>query len=208
MATSQLGLYNKALGHFGERKLATLTESREPRRALDDVYSDVIEYCLGQGFWKFATRSIEIVADTFTVPSFGFNFSYAKPSDWIRTYQVSADPSFMQFLTDYRDENGYWVYNIDPLYVRYISNSTSFGLNLSIWPQAFVEYVAIELADRVAFRITQSENQRETIKKLLKKYKGDALAKDAMNGPVQSLPHGTWVQSRSIRGSSSTSGTV
>ena len=37
MANDQLSLYNNALTVLGERKIASLTENREPRRVLDDV---------------------------------------------------------------------------------------------------------------------------------------------------------------------------
>ena len=44
--TTQLFIYNEALGHLGERVLASLTEGREPRRVLDSYWSDVVAYAL------------------------------------------------------------------------------------------------------------------------------------------------------------------
>jgi hypothetical protein len=38
MSASKLKLYNDALGILGERRLASLTENREPRRVLDEVW--------------------------------------------------------------------------------------------------------------------------------------------------------------------------
>ena len=43
MAASKLSIYNQALGHLGERRLATLSEPREPRRVLEGVQSGIEE---------------------------------------------------------------------------------------------------------------------------------------------------------------------
>jgi hypothetical protein len=37
-SVSQLFIYNEALGHLGERRLANLSENREPRRVLDSYW--------------------------------------------------------------------------------------------------------------------------------------------------------------------------
>jgi hypothetical protein len=60
--TDKLGLYNLALGHLEERKLASLTENREPRRVLDDYYDQELAYCLERKFWNFIYRTVSIDA--------------------------------------------------------------------------------------------------------------------------------------------------
>ena len=52
MAMNLLALYNIALFAIGERAIASLTESREPRRLLDEVWSRGVgatTACLEQG---------------------------------------------------------------------------------------------------------------------------------------------------------------
>ena len=97
----QLKIYNAALGHLGERKIASLTENREPRRVLDDFYNDVVQYCLERGTWEFAARNVQIDASTSSSPPFGFTNAFVKPTDWVRTVLLSAnecfDPPLRQF---------------------------------------------------------------------------------------------------------------
>ena len=52
MADKQ-GLFTGALYELGDRKTLT-SETTSARRALDDVYDDVIEECLEAGSWNFA----------------------------------------------------------------------------------------------------------------------------------------------------------
>ncbi|HET99682.1 MAG TPA: hypothetical protein ENH89_04810, partial [Aurantimonas coralicida] len=67
MATDQLALYNIALAAVGERSIASLTEGREPRRLLDEIWNrgaGAIEYFLEQGYWNFAIRTVQIDRST------------------------------------------------------------------------------------------------------------------------------------------------
>ena len=80
--TTKLKLYNKALLYCKERKLASLTEEGKPRRLLDEVYDDSIEYCLEEGLWKFATQTVRIDYDESIAPLYGYRRAFVKPSDW------------------------------------------------------------------------------------------------------------------------------
>ncbi len=48
LVTTKLQIFNGALRMCGERKLASLSEDRQPRRLLDDEWADgAVDYCLG-----------------------------------------------------------------------------------------------------------------------------------------------------------------
>ena len=69
--TSKLEIYNRALYHIGERKISSLSENREPRRALDDHYTSGVTYCLESALWNFAIRAVEVESSTSIEPTFG-----------------------------------------------------------------------------------------------------------------------------------------
>jgi hypothetical protein len=192
----KLGLYNDALLFIGEARLAALTEDNTARRALDDAYDVTVKYCLEQGFWNFAMRAIQLDHSASVTPTFGFTYAFAKPTDWIRTHSVSVaenmDPPLMQYV----DEPNYWFANSDPLYIRYISNDTSYGMDLSLWPASYANYVATRLAARICKRVTGSDTGTQNLVGLEKRAKADAMSKDAMNEPPGFPPNGTWVRSR------------
>jgi hypothetical protein len=196
----RLSIYNAALGHLAERKLASLTEARGSRRSLDTVWdSGLIRYVLEQGFWNFATKTVEATYSPSVEPDFGFVRAFDKPSDWVRTAQVSGDSYFSYPLDHHLDERGYWWADLDTIYVRYISDAEDYGSDLSLWPETFTRYVEAYLAFRSADKITGSASKEERMEKLTKKLLIDARSKDAMNQPKQFPPKGTWVNARHSR---------
>src|SRR2546425_1178515 len=90
--TTQLFIYNEALGHVGERQLASLAEPREPRRVLDSYWSDVVGFCLSQGLWKFARRTVRVDNSSSLTPQFGFNYFLPLPFGWGENPPVPAFP--------------------------------------------------------------------------------------------------------------------
>lgn len=196
--TTQLSLWNKALRHLGERKLASTSENREPARYLADEYSDVVLYCLRQGLWNWCMRAIQIDSDGAIEPAFGYQSAFQKPCDWVRTSLISTSETFDPPLRDYRDQEGYWLANTDTLYARYVSKDL--GGNLNAWPADFAEYVGLALARTIAPRITQDNNLLDAIEKRERLYWKRAQANDAMDEPPQPWPLGTWTTSRVRRG--------
>lgn len=198
MAT-KLGLFNAALLEIGEARLASLTEAREARYVLDDCYDNVLADCLEAGQWNFAVRTVQLAADTGINPNFGHPEIFAKPSDWVRTVGLATDELLQCPLTDfdYKDEVGYWATNVTPIYVAYVSNDASFGLNLTAWPRGFTRFVEVALADRIVLRIAQNSGEKERLETVaLPRAKRMALSRDAMNEGDKFRRRSTWNSAR------------
>jgi hypothetical protein len=193
---SKLEIYNRALYHLGERRLASLTESREPRRALDDHWSSGVGYCLESAMWNFAIRAMEVNSSASVAPDFGYTFAFQKPDDWVRTASLSDNERFDPPLTDYRDEVGFWWADSDPLYVTFVSNDTGYGFDLGNWSESFSEFVATRLAVLICERITGGEAKLDKLERKEIKAKRTAVSRDAMNEASKFAPIGTWVTSR------------
>lgn len=200
--TSKLTIYNGALTILGERKLATVTENRPARFKLDDIYdNDLLDRVLQHGQWNFAKRTVELQASTSTTPSFGYQFAFDKPTDFIRTLKVAADAFFQQPLTQYEDEASWWFADIETLYASYVSNDSQYGTDFSLWPPNFTEYVEHYLAYKTAptiagLNFNEDELEKKKDKKLL-----EAKATDAMESPTRFLPKGNWASARQGFGS-------
>lgn len=199
--TTKLVLYNKALFICKERKLVTVTDATKSRYLLDEVYDESIQACLESGLWRFARRSSEIDYDTGIDPLFGYQYAFAKPSDWAATIAVCTDEYYRSPLLDYVFEAGYWYADTEPLYVMYVSNHADYGLNLSGWSELFADFVAAHMADKIVGSLTSDDKLMERVAMTLKKNKSSALNHDAMSGPTKTLPHGSWVNSRRSGGS-------
>jgi hypothetical protein len=199
MAT-KLALMNQALGHLKEGKIASLAEAVEKRYVLDDYYDDAQKWCLEQGFWNHAMRVVQIDASDTLTPSFGFTAAFEKPSDWVKTYRMSADERFSVPLIgdQLSEEAGVWYGDMDPLYVQYVSSSVTYGLDLSLWPPTFQLFFTTHLAWLSCLRITSSTELWEKLEKQRDKLKLKAAALDAINQPPGQRPRGAWVTSRQV----------
>ena len=92
MAVSQLSLYNGALTILGERKLSSLTENRETQYKLTDIWdNDAVNRCLQMGQWNFAMRAVQLDASPSVTPSFGYQYAFDKPTDYIRLSGLCTD---------------------------------------------------------------------------------------------------------------------
>lgn len=200
MTATKLSLYNGALALLEQRKLAGLTEDREPRRVLDDVWDrGAVDYCLEQGQWNFAMRSALIDYDPSVDPDFGFQYGFVKPDDWIRTASLASDEKFTSPLddTEYKDERGYWWADIDQIYVRFVSNDEQYGGDFSLWPKVFERFVEVYLAKWAGPRIKgASAASVARADALYEREMRNAANKDAMNEGTGRPTIGSWARAR------------
>lgn len=198
MSASQLGIYNGALRACGERKLASLTENREPRRLCDDVWADgFIDYCLSQGMWKFAIRTIKLDYSPDTSPTFGHRYAFNVPADFLRTVGLASDEYFTNPLLNYNEEQQFWFADLQTIYIRYVSNDPSYGGNLASWTPLFTEWAQEHMAEEIAPKLTSAMNRVDALKKSARRLLIDARSKDAMEDPTSFAPKGSWVRARS-----------
>lgn len=200
MATTKIRLFNNALIELGDERLEDTGENVKAGRELNAVYGQVVQECLSAGSWNFAMETVKAESDTGVTPEFGYTEVFAKPSDWLRTTGVSADEHFNFPLLDYYDDSTFWSADVSPIYIRYVSNDTGLGLDLTRWPATFARFVELELADRVSIALTQNESLRDRVGKLRDKARKRAQNLDALAEPNPKFkPPGSWTQSRGGR---------
>jgi len=200
----KLGIYNGALARLGSRQLANLSEGRESRRVLDQFWggqNQLVSYALERGDWNFALRARLLEADTAVEPVWGWAYAYAKPDDFRRLSALSADERLQNSLTaeGYADEGGYWVTDVTPLYVRYVSDDADYGFNSGKWTQGFIDFMEVRLAHLSCNRLTGDKSLLNQLIAEEKKSLANAKSVDAMDEGVKFLPQGSWSRARSGR---------
>lgn len=194
---SQLSIYQGACSLIGERQLQTLTEQRESRRALDDLWTrGGVETCLSQGLWNFAARGIQWNYDSTITPAWGFQCAFQIPSDWVRWMMVCVDPYFENPLLQYTDEGSTFFCDLQMLWVKYVSNDPRFGMNMAFWPDNFQRYVEAYFGASIALRITGSLDKEKQAIAIRDAYLKKAKSTDAMNEATSLIPAGNWRQAR------------
>lgn len=194
---NKLAIYNGALTFIGERKLSALTDVGEARRLLDGIYDrGGINTCLKQGQWNFATRSSKLDYESSITPAFGYERAFTKPTDLVRITAFCADEFFKCPILEYSDEAGYWYASEDEIYIKYVSDDSSYGKDFSLWPEDFIRYVEAYFGSQIVFKLTQNKDKSDEFKEEAKKILTEAESLDAMAGPTQERPPGRWRMSR------------
>lgn len=199
--TTRLQLYNGALLICGDTRLASLSEAREPRHLLDEVWNDGgVQYCLEQGQWRFAMRASRFDYDPSIQPDWGYQRGYTKPTDWIATSGVFQDEFLKCPLLQYADEVGYWFCDRDEIFVKYVSNAATYGNDLARWTATFTDYVKAYFASRIIRRLPGGADRVDDIchpkTGVLAKALLVAKNKDAMAGPATFPARGSWIAAR------------
>lgn len=197
---SKLAIYNAALRIIKQTALASLTENRAPRRALDAVWDGeptAIDYTLSQGLWNFAMRGMQLEQRSDLTTAFGYTYAFAKPSDSLRLNKVCVDETLRTPLTDYQEEMGVILANVPTVYVQYVSNDAAYGSNMTLWPPLFKKFLAAYLASEVAGEVTGDDNLEKKALNLMAAHRNDARSKDALEQAPSFLPErGTFRQAR------------
>ncbi len=196
--TTRLTIYNDALLLCGERFLASLSDEVNSRRLLDQVWaSNGIKTCLEAGQWFFAMCTVQIDYDPAIEPAFGYNRAFQKPDDWVLTSALCADEYFRTPLLQYTDEALYWYSSLDTMYVKYVSSSTDYGLDLNKWPESFREYVAAYFASKIIWQLSgNDQNKLNKSERYLDSMLKKAKSRSAMAGPTKMMAQGGWSQAR------------
>lgn len=195
--TTRLKVYNGALRRIGDRQLASLNENSESRRVLDEIWDDgFVNSVLEMGYWRFATRTVRIEKDPNVSPSFGYRNAFLEPEDYLRTCEISADEYFNTPLLAYQNEGPYIFTDIEPIYLRYVSNGAAYGGDLSRWTESFTQFVEAQMALLACERLTQNATKEEKLERTVRQLLANARSKDAMEGPTKFMPPGRWSGAR------------
>lgn len=206
--TTRLKLYNGALLLVKQRSLASLSENNEARRLLDTVWdADGVRYCLEQGEWQFAMRTQKIEYDPDSDPPFGYRRAFNKPTDWVSTQAVCSDERFRVPLLQYSDEVDYWYADLDTIYVKFVSDDTDYGRDLTKWPITFCQYAEAYFASQIVGKISADSETKQWLLGQPGKTDGGELgrrltvakAKAARTQPTRIPAQGAWNSSRAGR---------
>lgn len=185
-----------------ERELDSLGEARVTRRMLDQVWNDGgTRRCLEMAQWKFAMRAVRAEFTPNVTPGYGFKYAFEKGSDWVITSAVCYDERYESPCIQYTDEIGYWMADVDELYIKYVSDGETYGGDLSRWPATFTDAVKGYFAQRIVGSVSGAdENKINRVVTLAERYMRIAKNKDAMAGPVTFPVTGAWVRARTRGG--------
>lgn len=195
---SQVEIANRALTKLGENRIISISDNLEAARVISSMWDIVRDSELREHVWSFSVKRTQLAAMS-TAPSWGYNYQYPVPADFLRLLQ--ANDVFFVSLTNYRDmneadyklENGLILTDLGaPLKIRYVASVT----DTADWDSAFVESFACRLAIEACERLTQNPTKRELALAQYRLSLGTAIRANAIENPNEPFPDDTWILSR------------
>ena len=194
---TKLSVYNGALRELGQPLLLSLNENREAIEYLDATYDRAVKYCLESGQWVFAAKMIKFEPSTSIEPSFGYQYFYEKPNDYLKLVGIWTD-EFMKVPVgfEYDEDKQGWYASSNEVYIKYISSDVNYGHDLSKCSSSFTLFVERYLAYINAVGITKNEKATAGLRVLVRDSERDARNVDAWGKPAKRIPQGSWVSAR------------
>lgn len=171
-----LDIVNLALVKVGSEPIRSFDDDLKEARLAKSFYAMVRDSELASYRWAFAVARADIAPEP-DKPTFGFEFSYALPSDFLRLERICDalyhyDMRYYQVKSDdvYVIEGNKILTSIGPtlkiVYTRRVSNA-------SLFPPTFVTALADRLALTLCESLTQSNSK---IEMLSQQYSADIRA--------------------------------
>lgn len=202
MGTTKLQLYKRAIIHCKQTPISALTDNVESRRRCDDHYDDVLAWMMEQAFWRIGMRTVEITQNVGVSPAFAYEYAHDLPTDFVKKHTISAseflDPPLdgQNGPNQYLMEGGYIWANTTPIYMRYMSNDSSYGLDLTRWTEGMAEAASTQLGARIAPVLAGSDELADELDKRSRMLASKAATFDAMQQPTQAMRTGRWLGHR------------
>lgn len=189
----KLSVWNECLRLIKEPLLTDTDGTDKLSLTLRAVMPIATRKCLEGGTWNFAQerRWLNRASET---PVAGYQYYLEHPPGWIRTVFISPTGHPEDTLLDYRDEQGMIAANIEKAFMVYVSSKFA-DEKVGAWSQSFADFVAAEMAVRVApDLVSASAEQVDDLRLVRRIAKGEAKSFDAQQNPPDRMGRGRWVR--------------
>jgi len=186
-------LYNKVMEILRLKPIISNDDESERKVAVDYALDmKAVDTVFELIPWDYPVVTTELTEDGVYDPSYGYQFRFAVPADWIRTESISANDRFLYPLERYHMEGSYFFADINKIYLRYVSSDHL--ITLSTWPTYIFNLVAAEIARRICHQV--GEVDQEYVERKYQEYKTEAFNTDAQRQPPQLISGGSWTSDR------------
>lgn len=193
MATSEVDICNDALIQCGADRITSISGSGlgKSARLCAEQYPRARDQLLVAHPWNFAMTKVELT-ELSDLPSGYenlvniFPYAFTKPADCLRVWGIDDDNA------DWEVQGGYVFGEYTPLnltYIRKITNTAEFSA-------MFDKVLALELAVKIVYALTQSATALQTVKALRDDAIREARSFDAQEMSAQVLDADDFLRSR------------
>jgi hypothetical protein len=184
---SKVEIANLALEMVAAREINSFTDGSVNASIIARWYPRTLRYCLNKSLWTFATKRVDLVATSDTIPwnSYGMDYSYAYPSDKVRIFGYSYPRARV------REEATWILSDTDGLGCLYVYLND----NPETYTPEFEEALATKIAADIAFKVTTDES---VTKAMIEKFQSialpEALSVNSQNSTPTSVIDDEWLR--------------
>jgi hypothetical protein len=181
-AKTDIEVAQRAMVLVGMEPLSSFTEATDEALVMNTSYEDIVEDCLAQNNWNFATGQIELsrLAD-------------APVDRWDAAYAMPTEPAVIQVQT-ITIEDAVQQYDIYERYIYLNANENDrvvlnyiFRVDTQYWPPAFTLWVIYRLASILALSVTRKADIARSYSQLADIQFRRAKARDAQQVTTQQV---------------------
>lgn len=181
---------NSALTLLGANVILSLDDATSEGRACKNNYDFCRRSLLRAHPWNFAITRVVLAPLASPTPSFEFENFFSLPSDCLRIIQVDDGD------TPHKIEGKRIACDSDEIELIYLSNVT----DTSQFDVLFSEALALYLAWKIAYQLTQSAETRDSMWLMYQKVVAKARFVDAVENPLETIEADAFLSARTGRG--------
>jgi len=187
LATStKVQICNSALIKLGAETINALSDDNKRARLCNNQYELIRDKLLFSHPWNFAVKRVEL-GQLASTPEFKFTKEYELPQDVLRVLDTN-----LLIGEEWAIENGKLLCDSDDCKIRYIAQIT----DESKFSLGFQEALAWELAEEMAYSITQSSRRVDQIKESKRRWLATSRTYDAQESSFSQVGADDWLVSR------------
>lgn len=183
---SEVDICNSALTKLGVEHIVSLDEDSKAARLCKEQYPKIRDEILGSHLWNFAMKraALALLPD---VPAFGFSYTYALPTDYIRVLHMSNKSVRFKI-----EQNKRLITNNTSGNILYIAKIT----DVSMYSPVFSEALAYQLAVDLSYALVQNSALGERLNGKATQKLRDARSFDGQEGTPDELLSDVWLNDR------------
>lgn len=186
MSASEVSIANSALIEVGADRISSLTQNTRVAIIVNAIFESCRDDVLRAHPWNFAIRRATL-APLADPPDHEWSVAYDWPNDCLRPLEVYPDT--IDWVSEDRK-----IFCNEPgtIKLKYIYKNE----DPSSWDSNFTEALALRIASKIAFALTQSASLSEVLQKRYEKCIAQARSMDGAEGILKNLEIDTWTMAR------------
>lgn len=178
MAMQKVEVISNSLALLGQRPITSLANPSSITLSAIQAFDFLVPYMLSTGFWRFATKIVQLALLVPTPPVKDWKYIYQLPTDFLKLVRLYPHNYAYEIYTDsqlYANVN-------EPLFLEYI-----FMPDEDNMPFYFNGYLIYKIAEYLALSNAQDVQFSQKLQNDMGVAQGVALAADCQNRPQTPL---------------------